>query len=80
MKFIPTMIALATLTLPVSGALAQSQAAATSGRLLRQDNITATGQTVPRPGEISQGSTPSKPDDSITRDNNRIERSICKGC
>jgi len=80
MKLTATMIALAVLAVPVSGALAQSQTAATSGRLLRQDNITATGQTVPRPGEMSQGSGPTRPDDSITRDNNRIERSICKGC
>jgi len=80
MKITVTMIALATLSLSAAGALAQSHTAANaSTNLLRQDYITSTGQTVPHPGQ-SQSSGPTKLDDTITRENNRIERSICKGC
>jgi len=83
MKLSATMIALAALTLSAPGAIAQSpgnsQTAANSGGLLRQDYITSTGQTVPHPGE-SQSSGPSKLDHSLNRENDRIEHSICKGC
>ena len=46
--------------------------------LLRQNNITSTGQTVPRPNTLPQGGryapTP------IERLDNQIDTSICKGC
>jgi hypothetical protein len=47
--------------------------------LLRQNYITSTGATVPRPG-VSQsgGSTPL--DHDIKRLDNKIDHSICKGC
>jgi hypothetical protein len=47
--------------------------------LLRQNNITATGATVPRPG-VSQGPGPTPLDHDIERLNDRIQNSICKGC
>jgi hypothetical protein len=48
-------------------------------RLLRQNNITSTGKTVPHPG-VPQGSGPTPLDYDIERENNRIDSSICKGC
>jgi hypothetical protein len=49
------------------------------GRLLDQDYLTSTGETVPRPGvPQSQGETPF--DRHIEQENNRIDNSICSGC
>jgi hypothetical protein len=50
-----------------------------SAGLLRQNNITSTGATVPRPG-ISQGAGPTPLDHDIERMNDKIQNSICKGC
>ncbi len=52
--------------------------AADNTALLRQNNITSTGATVPHPG-ASQGAGPTSLDIGIERENDRIE-SICKGC
>ncbi len=50
-----------------------------SAALLRQNNITSTGATVPNPG-ASQGAGATPLDRDIERMNDRIENSICKGC
>jgi hypothetical protein len=49
------------------------------GHLLRQDYITGTGATVPRPG-VPQASGPTPLDRAIQQQNNRIDDSICTGC
>jgi len=49
-----------------------------SSALLRQNNITSTGATVPHPG-ASQGSGPTPLDRDLERMNDRIQN-ICKGC
>ena len=49
------------------------------GRLLNQDYLTSTGETVPRPG-VPQGSGPTPLDRAIQQQNNRIDNSICNGC
>jgi len=51
----------------------------TPGQLLRQDYITGTGATVPRPG-VPQASGPTPLDRAIQEQNNRIDDSICTGC
>jgi hypothetical protein len=51
----------------------------TPGRLLDQDYLTSTGETVPRPG-VPQASGPTPLDRSIEQQNNRIDNSLCKGC
>jgi hypothetical protein len=56
-----------------------SATAPASGGLLRQNNITSTGATVPHPG-VSQSNGPTHLDTSIDRQNEKIEKSICKGC
>jgi hypothetical protein len=50
-----------------------------SARLLRENNITGTGATVPRPG-MPQGSGPTPLDHEIQRLDDKIQNSICKGC
>jgi hypothetical protein len=50
-----------------------------SAGLLRQNNITSTGATVPHPG-VSQGAGPTPLDRGIERLNDKIDSSICKGC
>jgi hypothetical protein len=50
-----------------------------STALLRQNNITSTGATVPHPG-ASQGAGETPLDHDIERMNRHIENSICKGC
>jgi hypothetical protein len=50
-----------------------------SSTLLRQNNITSTGATVPHPG-ASQGPGSTPLDRDIDRMNDHIENSICKGC
>ncbi len=50
-----------------------------SARLLRENNITSTGATVPHPG-VSQGAGPTPLDHAIERQNDKIDNSICKGC
>jgi hypothetical protein len=47
--------------------------------LLRQNNITSTGATVPHPG-TSQGAGTTPLDQDIERMNDKIESRICKGC
>ena len=51
----------------------------TPGQLLRQDYITGTGATVPRPG-VSQSSGATPLDRSIREQNDRVDNSICAGC
>jgi hypothetical protein len=51
----------------------------TPGRLLDQDYLTSTGETVPRPG-VPQASGPTPLDRSIERQDNRTDNSICTGC
>ena len=49
------------------------------GRLLDQDYLTSTGETVARPGvPQSSGDTPF--DRYMRQQNDRIDNSICKGC
>jgi hypothetical protein len=48
-------------------------------RLLNQDNLTSTGETVPRPG-TSQGAPTSTLDRRIEQENNRVDQSICSNC
>lgn len=50
-----------------------------SAGLLRENNITATGATVPHPG-VSQSAGPTPLDHAIERQNDKIDNSICKGC
>ncbi len=47
--------------------------------LLRQNNITSTGATVPHPGS-SQGAGTTPLDHDIERMNDKIDSRICKGC
>ena len=51
----------------------------TPGQLLRQDYITGTGATVPRPG-VSQPSGATPLDRAIRQQNDRIDNSICTAC
>ena len=49
------------------------------GRLLDQDYLTSTGETVPRPGvPQSSGDTPF--DRYMRQQNDRIDNSICSAC
>ena len=48
-------------------------------RLLNENYLTPTGETVPHPGE-SQGAPTSNLDRQIERENNRLDRSICSNC
>jgi hypothetical protein len=50
-----------------------------SARLLRQDNITATGATVPLPG-ASKGAGETPLDRQINKRNDQIDQSICSNC
>lgn len=61
------------------GLVAPELAAPTPGRLLNQDYLTPTGETVPRPG-VPQSSGPTKLDRSIEEQDNRIEKGICSNC
>jgi hypothetical protein len=47
--------------------------------LLNENNLTSTGQTVPRPG-VSQGAPPSRLDRRIEDKDNLIDLSICSNC
>ncbi|HEX9168892.1 MAG TPA: hypothetical protein VF886_08195 [Roseiarcus sp.] len=49
------------------------------GRLLDQNYLTQTGETVPRPG-ASQSAGPTPLDRAIQQQDNKIDNSICKGC
>jgi hypothetical protein len=49
------------------------------GRLLDQDYLTSTGETVPRPG-ASQSAGPTPLDRAIQQQDNKIDNSICNGC
>jgi hypothetical protein len=51
----------------------------TPGRLLNQDYLTPTGETVPRPG-VPQSSGPTPLDRSMQKLDNRIDKSICSNC
>lgn len=50
-----------------------------TGRLLNQDYLTSTGETVQRPG-VPQASPTTPLDRSIQRRDNKIENSICSNC
>jgi hypothetical protein len=50
-----------------------------AGRLLDQDYLTSTGETVPRPG-ASQSAGPTPLDRAIQRQDNKIDNSICSDC
>ncbi len=85
-KFTLAFTALALSTLAAPSAMAQSgrsydgeTSQPSSGSLLRQNNITSTGATVPQPG-VPQGDGPTPLDNGMDRENKRIENSICKGC
>ncbi len=60
------------------GLVAPELSKPTPGRLLDQDYLTSTGETVPRPG-VPQASGPTPLDRSIEQQNNRIDNSLCKG-
>jgi len=47
--------------------------------LLNQDNLTATGETVPRPG-VPQASGTTVLDRAIQKRDDRLERGICSNC
>jgi hypothetical protein len=47
--------------------------------LIRGGHITATGATVPHPG-VSQSDGTTALDRGIEREDDRIQRGICKGC
>jgi hypothetical protein len=51
----------------------------TPGRLLDQDYLTSTGETVPRPGASQSGGT-TPLDRAIQQQDNKIDNSICNGC
>jgi hypothetical protein len=51
----------------------------TPGHLLNRDYLTATGQTVARPG-VPQSSGETPLDHFVEQQDNRIDNSICKGC
>ena len=61
------------------GLVARELSKPTPGRLLDQDYLTSTGETVPRPG-VPQASGPTPLDRSIEQQNNRIDNGICTGC
>lgn len=48
-------------------------------RLLNENYLTPTGETVPRPG-LSQGAPTTPLDRKIQQENNRIDNSICSNC
>ena len=48
-------------------------------RLLNENYLTATGETVPRPG-ASQGAATTGLDRRIEQQNDRINQSICSNC
>ncbi len=56
-----------------------TQSEGTPSRLLRENNITSTGKTVPHPG-VPQGSASTPLDYDIERTDDKIDHSICKGC
>jgi len=80
---------LAALATPIGGIAANAQdngglvapelSKPTPGQLLRQDYLTGTGETVPRPG-VPQASGETPLDRAIRQENNRIDNSICTGC
>jgi hypothetical protein len=47
--------------------------------LLNENNLTATGETVPHPG-VSQSGGTTELDIAIQRKDDRVERSICSNC
>jgi hypothetical protein len=47
--------------------------------LLNENNLTSTGQTVPRPG-VSQGAPQSGLDRDIEQEDDLVEQSICSSC
>ena len=61
------------------GLVAPELSRPTPGQLLRQDYITGTGATVPRPG-VSQPSGATPLDRAIRQQNDRIDNSICTAC
>lgn len=48
-------------------------------RLLNENYLTPTGETVPRPG-LSQGAPTTPLDHKIQQENNSIDKSICSNC
>ncbi len=50
-----------------------------NGRLLNQDYLTPTGETVPHPG-LSQGPGVTPLDRNIRNQDDRVEKSICSNC
>jgi len=48
-------------------------------RLLNENNLTSTGETVPHPG-ASQGAATTDLDRQIGRENDRLDQSICSNC
>jgi hypothetical protein len=56
-----------------------SERTPTPGRLLNQDYLTPTGETVPRPG-VPQASGPTPLDRQIRNLDDHVEHSICSNC
>jgi len=50
-----------------------------AGRLLNENYLTSTGQTVAHPG-MSQGAPTTDLDRRIERQNDRVDQSICSNC
>ena len=50
-----------------------------AARLLHENYLTSTGETVPHPG-VSQGAATTDLDRRIRRRNDRIDQSICSNC
>ncbi len=63
---------------PVS-AEGRSTAHSRPDALLKENYLTSTGQTVPRPG-VSQGAPPSRLDRRIEDKDNLIDLNICSNC
>ena len=50
-----------------------------AARLLNENYLTSTGETVPHPG-VSQGGATTDLDRRIEQQNNRVDQSICSNC
>ena len=61
------------------GLVAPELSKPTPGRLINQDYMTPTGETVPRPG-VPQSSGPTPLDRTLQQQDKRIDKSICSNC
>jgi len=74
-----SMAAVAAYAQDDGGLVAPELGRPTPGRLVNQDYLTSTGETVPRPG-VPQSSGETPLDRHMRQENNRIDNSICTGC